>query len=314
MLNVLIEEPWSIWLELRNYLCSVAKKELSYDYSPTDSRRDLIIEAKAVWKFVEEHVTPLWSNIKSNRDNWIKREAVLEVMLEKMGENNIYVDIVLMIESMPTKAFRRMLWGYNIDFIDTESFLRRLEIGQMDTIKEDYNGFWFQNMKPKAFSGRHKKITFDQIIDCDFDSELRYRDSRAMSYNLLNWDFGFNAYPKGKDNDEKDLSFDPLRFLSKKNHQDDFVGNKEDGKYLELYIETRSLNIFKNTSKEEIKLKEQVCPGFWYTAILYFLFKYISPLFLFLMIVFWDIYLSLSLPYSLSVFVVAVITPSWLMF
>ena len=98
-----------------------------------------------------------------------------------------------------------------------------------------------------------------------------------MSYNLLGLDFGFNAYPKGANNDEKVIEISPLKFLSVKNHADDFVVNTETGgKYWWLYRTARSNYAW--NSNREISLKTHICPGFWYTIFVHLLFWVISPL------------------------------------
>ncbi|PJE58354.1 MAG: hypothetical protein COU81_01230 [Candidatus Portnoybacteria bacterium CG10_big_fil_rev_8_21_14_0_10_36_7] len=75
---------------------------------------------------------------------------------------------------------------------------------------------------------------------------------------MLDLDFGFNEYPNGELDDTKVVEYSPLRFLSKKNHDDDFVVNQEDGIHWWLYSNARSNYLWKPS--RQVTLKSSICP------------------------------------------------------
>jgi hypothetical protein len=170
--------------------------------------------------------------------------------------------------------------------MSAESFFRRLEPEQKLAINQTYDDFWNQQVISEVLTRPRrplaKRISRQDMLNSQFDRELRYSNTGAMSYNLFGADFGFNAYPKGIDDDTKVIEVSPLRFMSVKNHADDFIVNTEDGIYFWLYKTARS-NYVINPNKI-VRLKTHVCPGFWYTAITHLLFWAISPLWFIVML------------------------------
>ncbi|MFA4817949.1 MAG: hypothetical protein WC608_04495 [Parcubacteria group bacterium] len=260
------------WWELFRLSERAAVFSMEYNYGNTPGSKMLredIVDALVFWKFIiEKAMTALTTN---------ERPEFLQSFFE---DKNPFIKVVAIVECFPTKVWRKILWGYNIDFSSCESFLRRLTANQLSSIQENYLDLFSRNEVPRVFTKfdkRFRGITAEKLLaEAKYDDdEKRYASKGAMSYNLLNLDFGFNAFPRGVANDTKKIEISPLQFLSVKNHADDFVVNMEDGKYWGLYRSVRSNYVWK--PKKLVQLSTHICPGFWYTLLMQFLFWVVSP-------------------------------------
>ncbi|MDD4412151.1 MAG: hypothetical protein PHR00_00665 [Patescibacteria group bacterium] len=231
-------------------------------------KRD-IAEALVLWEFIRNKFRPTSYSLS------YKKELISQL---ETDSSNSYINKVLTIESLPTTVWRKLLWKENINFDSYEACLRRMSEKQLCAIQDNFNDFscrkiprvftWFD----KVFRGvSYEKLSYEATSD-----KRRYVSKGSMSYNLLGLDFGFNAYPNGENDDYKIIEFSPLRFLSVKNHADDFVVNQEDGKYWKMYRLARSNYAFRPNRK--VELKDHICPGFWYTFLIHLLFWIISPI------------------------------------
>lgn len=233
-----------------------------------------IIEALVFWKFVAKTIP--WDSKNLTPIAWMKRKEVLSAFCDSA---NPLVRLIAIIESLPTAVWRKILWKHNIDFMSYESFLRRISVRQMMAIADNYNDLYVAGSVPRVFSRWDRflgKISIEKIFSEDFMHDERYCNKASWSYNLGSLDFGFNQYPKGIGSDERVVEISPLRFLSDKNHADDFVVNQETGgKYWWLYRTVRSDYVI--NSGKKVELKPQLCPGFWYTMIIHLLFWIVSP-------------------------------------
>jgi hypothetical protein len=231
-----------------------------------------IIEALTFWKFFLENVL---KNCEYSKRNW---RARIESLRDFVHHGNPLVGVIAMLESMPTSVWRKILWKYNIDFNSWESFLRRITSEQSLAIKNNYEDIC-ANQIPQTFSKFdiwRRKITIEKLFAEGYVYDERYASKGAMSYNLLGLDFGFNAYPNGIKDDKKILDVNPARFLSIKNHADDFVVNTEDGKYWWMYKSARSNYVWH--PNRNVTLRTHICPGFWYTLFIHFWFWVVSPI------------------------------------
>ncbi|MEK7203131.1 MAG: hypothetical protein AAB653_02335 [Patescibacteria group bacterium] len=277
--------------------CKETEIELEFQY--TDSRNEKrIVEALVFWKFIFD---------KCPSENWTTRRNGLRAFIR---HSNPLIGLIAIIESMPTMVWRKMLWKYNIDFMSFESFLRRINESQITGIKENYSELHLRHKIPCVFSWWDcffRKVSVGKILSESYNYDKRYCNKGAMSYNLLGLDFGFNAYPNGVVDDYKNIEISPLRFLSVKKHDSDFVVNTESGMYWWLYRKARSNYVWK--PDRIIELNKHICPGFWYTIFIHFLFWIISPLafagtFMFFRAAPWW-FISASI-------ILGIITPLWL--
>lgn len=270
---------------------SFRKKEISKFLNPEEGlmtfpyserevvKKEQIASALIFWKFLKENFV--------SKDLIKRRFISFFLEHEMISEVNKYVRVVAMCESLPTSVWRKLLWRENIDFMSFESFLRRLSDEQIKEIENNYNDL-FGSKKiaviPRVFkkSLRDKiKILFGLInvkkLLCEkFNSEVRNQSKGAYAFSLLSLDFGFSLYPKGDDNDTKITNQKFTRFLSVKEHINDFIVNQEDGKYWWLYRKARSNYAFNPNKK--IELGSHICPGFWKTLLLHFWFWIVSPI------------------------------------
>ncbi len=256
------------WEEYRNKNEALTRLKLEYDYEENKllGKKELIVEALTFWKFVQLNM--------AYEDMGVKREFLSNFIEER----NTLVNVVAMIEFLPTSVWRKVLWRYNIDFMSFESFLRRLSVSQIRNIRENYQDLFEKNVVPRAFSRPNRfigKITVENLLSEKVYHHEKYKSKGSWSHNLLGLEFGFNAYVNGVTDDTKVVEFSPLRFLSVKNHVDDFIVNQENGKYWWLYKTAHSSYGWMWNKK--IQLKTHICPGFWYTLLIHFLFWVISP-------------------------------------
>jgi len=216
-----------------------------------------------------------------------KRKFIAAFMAESpIIKENRLAKTVAMIESLPTLIWRKLLWRENIDFSDYEPCLRRLSKEQRKEIENNYHDL-FSSEEPmtprvlkKSWRDRIKLffgiISVKKILENDYQEQERKQSKGAYAFSLLGLDFGFSLYPKGDNNDTKITNKKYTRFFSVKEHINDFIVNKEDGKYWWLYKTARS-NYAINPG-HEVKMRNHVCPGFWLTLILHFLFWIVSPI------------------------------------
>lgn len=293
------------WQEYRKKHLPKKINDLTFHYQGIGSQKQNMAEALVLWEFIRNKFRPTSYRLS------YKKELISQL---ETDSSNSYVRKVLAIESLPTAVWRKLLWKENINFDSYEACLRRMSEKQLHTIQDNFNDFSTRKI-PRVFTWFDKVfrgVSYEKLSHEATSEKNRYVSKGSMSYNLLNLDFGFNAYPNGENNDYKIVEFSPLKFLSVKNHADDFIVNTEDGKYWRMYKSARSNFAF--FPHKTVNLKTHICPGFWLTLILHFLFWIVSP-----------IATACLLPdiiqgndnafelWRLAIFPVALITPLWLL-
>ncbi len=272
--NLNLKERFNLFLK-NNYVNSLEKlKEKQSNklkISGTLKQYEAIANALVLWDFI------IFENGRSSTKSFLE-----EVMLEGKNLENYYSRLIAMIYLLPVRVWRKILWRYNIDFVSKESFLRRLSQEQYDAIEQNYD-VWVSGGIPPVLKLRFRdrvgiyfgKITRESLME--HDEEYTHESTKgAWAFNLLNLDFGFGLYPKGKEDDTKIINKSFTRFLSVKEHINDFTVNQEDGRYWQLYRSARSNYVFR--PNKDIRLQKHVCPGFWATLIMHFVFWFISPI------------------------------------
>jgi hypothetical protein len=239
---------------------------LEVKYSDPVKKRQ-IIEALILWKFIREEL--------GQSVSWEERR---EFLAEHIGSANKYKAIVARLESLPTSIYRRLLWKWNIDFMSLESSLRRLKEEQYQAINDAYEQLLVQRELPRIlgwFKCWLHMISVGQLLEEPLDEMRRYERKAAMSYNFCFLDIGFNAYANGVKDDTGCFVKSGQKFISTKNHADDFVVNKEGGRYYWFYRTARSNPAYKPGRK--IVMNKWFCPGWWFTIIMHGLFWLVSP-------------------------------------
>jgi hypothetical protein len=257
-----------LWPTIRQKYEDRTAAKLTFDYVGNPALREAVIRSLALWRFYHEEV----------RDE--KSETVTAFFKPFLSECR-QMAVVAMLEQLPTSVWRRILWRENIDYVTPESFLRRLTIEQFIAIRENFLDLSERHTVPRAFTRwevRRYKLTPENPFPPTYcrQTEGHGASKGSWSYNLLKLDFGFNQYPKGEANDYKLVEVSPMRFLSEKNHADDFAVNDEFGKYWWFYQKARSNSVWK--PERQVELNDYICPGFWYTLIIHAIFWLISPL------------------------------------
>lgn len=233
---------------------------------------ELINEALIFWAYLRGRLSDYYGASEGFWNEW-------GIFLRDFQRNaNPYIELIAYLEFLPTTVWRKILWKHNIDFMDFGAFLRRITVDQQLAIIENCQDI-MSGQLPRVFSWwdkKIKKVTVDSLWHERLDKWIRYQSKGEMSYNLLGIDFGFNAYPLGIKDDTKVVEVSPFRFISEKQHADDFVVNTEDGKYWKMYKFARSNFVYR--PNRDVELNTHICPGFWYTLIMHILFFIISPL------------------------------------
>jgi len=222
-----------------------------------------------------------WAKARSvklfNEDIWP------DFLKKALQHENELIRIIAMTELMPARVWREILWKENIDFMSLECFLRRLSPEQKEAIRLnyfDYKSGQIPRVMKKSLRNKVKiffgLMSFKKLSKQKKYEENRYISKSAWAYNLLGIDFGFSLYPKGELSDQKITNKSFTRFLSVKEHINDFVVNKENGKYFWMYKTARSNYVVR--PGQDVKMKNHVCPGFWATLILHTFFWIVSPL------------------------------------
>lgn len=279
-MNIFLEQTLE---EIR--LCSSESDWISFPYGKDQMSqidKDDVLTALIIWKFLRK-----FYQIFEYQNETSKRNFIAHFLAnDPLALNNDYVQIVAMIEALPTSIWRKLLWRENIDFAGYESCIRRLSYEQRQAIIANYDDLF---SSPEAHTPRVLKKSWrdrvklffgitstEKIMDEEYDGYTRHQSKGAYAFSLLGLDFGFSLYPKGDNDDTKITNQKYTRFFSVKEHINDFIVNKEDGKYWWLYKSARSNYAYNYSS--EVKMKTHVCPGFWLTLILQTIFWIISPL------------------------------------
>ncbi len=248
------------------------------------NKKRTMATALIFWQFLRE----LSHHVIYN-DDQEKRGFIADFLAnDPLVKKNPYVKTIAMIEALPTTIWRKLLWRENIDFVSYESCLRRLNPEQKKAIEDNYNDLFGSEPKTprvlkKSLRDRVKLffgiISTEKILKESRSAVERYMSKGAWAFNLLGIDFGFAMYPKdaeGHHNDDTMITNKKwTRFISVKEHINDFIVNKEDGKYFQAYKSARSNYAF--FPGKEIRMKTHVCPGFWKTLITHAWFWIVSP-------------------------------------
>jgi len=264
------------WDRFKNLSLENSGIKLEFDYSSPryySKHRDIILALK-LWKFIIEEM---------QEDNPTVRR---EFLSDFVHDDNQLVKLVATVESLPTSVWWQILWKHNIDFMTFESFLRRIKKEQVEAIHQNYHDLFSDNKIPRVFGWLYRyknKPTVWGLCQEKLSPKKRYLNKGSWSYNLLDLDFGFNAYPGGEKDDREAVARSATEavwmfltgFLSIKNHASDFIVREEGGKYWWFYRKARSNYVF--FPDDRVELKTHICPGFWYTILIHLWFWIVSP-------------------------------------
>ncbi len=284
-------------------------KSLTYKTYSAGIRQRISV-ALLFWKYLRS----ISEQIETPKDHEQYRIFLVQAK-DELGKDNTFIDIICMAEMLPVSVWRKFLWRENVDFMSYESFLRRLQPKQIEALTRAYNEC-MSGLIPKvrtrrfidAVKAKLGLLTFDMLRSEPLDRPKRRLSKGAWAFSLLNMDFGFSLYPKGEANDYMITNKSFTRFLSIKNHINDFIVNQEDGIYWLLYQKARSNSVFRPNKK--VELKTHICPGFWLTLLVHFVFWFVSPIGFFFSVR--GLIATGSLGYILAT-VATSLTPLWLL-
>ncbi|NTW22475.1 hypothetical protein HGA34_02935 [Candidatus Falkowbacteria bacterium] len=264
-----------LWEERKeNYRESVEDK-LSFNYRTKEQLiiKEAMLPALTFWKFIKSHVSEYEHFCYA--DNINERRSFLQSFL---SSENRYVRLVAMIELMPIAIWRRILWRSNIDFVSYESFLRRLQPEHWLAIESNFVDL-YNGQTPRILTSKEARLPEFQAESLSSGEERerwqRHISKPAWTKNMFSFDFGFNRYPGGVDNDSPVLSTVDRRRLHSSDNTKDFVVDTEFGRYMRLYRSARSnYVVFPNKT---VELKTHICPGYWATILIHLMFWIVSP-------------------------------------
>ena len=294
-----LEKKWEEFLQ-ENLPAVIESLHLEYE----ERVEHEIARAICLWKFSKD--------INSNEE---RREFLRPFVVDESISFNV-VKTIAMIESLPDRVWRKLLWKENMDFMSRESFLRRLTNRQKIAIRSAYDSlFGKEPVIPVCLSEGFlykithlfKKESVESLLSEDYSDYNRMQSKGAWAFNLLELDFGFSLYPNGEDDDTMITNKKWTRFLSIKEHINDFIVNQEFGMYWKLYRSARSNYVISPNKK--VQLSNHVCPGFWMTLFIHAMFWIISPGIAALCI--FNIHIGFHL-WEIPILLVGGITPLWL--
>ncbi len=255
-----------------------------------------------------------WGLVQGEMRGSCGEKIMREILSAYVKNQNSFLSLVAMAESLPCSIWRKILWRHNINFESAEAFLRRIEPEQIQAIKDNYADLFVAKTRPRIlnwFEKRRSAFSVENLLSEEGDFRLRYKSKGSWIFELLNLNFDFSAYPDSE-NDKKSAAKTWKNFLSVKNNTaGDFVVNDEDGRYWALYKSARSNYAW--FPNRNVRLKSHICPGFWWTFIVHLVFWLISPLSA-------AAFLCVSLPAEVSLFglicialwmTLSAITPFW---
>ena len=263
-------------------------KELLEEWSnyKKDPRRQVVLKHQYSIneEWIKREIVPtlvFWRFVRKEVSKEVRRDFCRQFL----EDENHLIRIIARAEILPDKVWRKILWVKNVDFVDYEATLRRMNIDQMDEISKAFDSL--EEEKPKVPEVFKKNffdwilvllgfITVKKLLAGPYGEKTRWYSKGAWAFNLLSLDFGFSMYPQGKSNDTKITNKSFSRFLSIKEHINDFIVNKEDGMYWKLYRSARSNFVW--FPNKNVQLSTHVCPGFWKTLLLHLWFWVVSPI------------------------------------
>lgn len=248
-----------------------------------------ITEAMAVWdalnpdgKFYQRLGERL-SKLKGfdTRQYYAARDAQVRDLLSRLSSieersENAWVRAVCRFMLLPKDVARKWLWHENVDFQSCESFLRRLTNEQHVSLNLHYDlvkGGTETSKLPCFTDGAPNKVWNFFGLTAKEESN-RMATKSAVVHDFFGFGMGFALYPNAIDDSatKKNLA---TQFLSK-NHRGDFEVNKEHGGlYWFLYRTLRSNSLYREG--KNVELGSWICPGFWFTMIMWGILTLVSP-------------------------------------
>ena len=288
--------------KIEHFIKKCQKKEKSFSKKPNLRKNQKAEMAFEFWKLIKGNC---YLNNQQDRREFLKQFT---------SNTNEYIALVAMIESLPVSIFRRIRARHNINYESLFSFLRRISPENMQAIKDNYTDLLVDNRQPrvlKFYEKWQKKFSVKMLVEENDNWDLRNAKKGSWSFNLLGLDFGFKAYKNDLSNDTLTEAKTWMDFLSIKNHSNDFIVDREFGKYWWFYRTARSNPGWKKN--KIIELSDHICPGFWYTLFIHSLFWVISPLiFTYAFTTTWQIAIWTDLLSAIPIFLIASFTPLWL--
>jgi len=254
-------------------------EETKFDYGSSDrglAIKEQISDALTFWRFYE-NLSENMADIKNLPEDI---DVLRHELLERIAAEDSFRGFIACWLRLPVTVVETLKWSQNLDIQSRESFMRRLERPQLKAVREAYDEFFVHRVAPTCLKDGlfrrlvHRQVTYSSLKAEPLISRNRVTGKLAMGKDYAHMGFGHSKYPQGAGEDTAD-SGTFRKFLSVKNHLNDFSVNQHDGLYWFLYRTLRSNYIWNRHG--DVDLHPMICPGFWFTILGWFFFAIFSP-------------------------------------
>lgn len=281
-----------------DFSAKIGIKLVAGDYLGKKEKRALVAEAMALWMCINpdsqfynkmwEKVSPkgkhysdgyyggaVWRRFQNARDAQVREISSQLASLEE-NSKNAWVRAVCRFMLLPKDVVRKWLWHENVDFQSCESFLRRLTDEQHVSLKRHYDLVKARTAikeLPCFTDGALNKVWNFFGLNAK-EEPNRMAVKSAMAHDFLGMNMGFALYSNAEDDHvvKKDLA---EQFLSKQDRGQFEVNKEHGGLYWFLYRALRSNPLWREG--KHVELGAWICPGFWFTMILWGILTLVSP-------------------------------------
>ena len=117
-------------------------KELLEEWSnyKKDPRRQVVLKHQYSIneEWIKREIVPtlvFWRFVRKEVSKEVRRDFCRQFL----EDENHLIRIIARAEILPDKVWRKILWVKNVDFVDYEATLRRMNIDQMDEISKAFD-------------------------------------------------------------------------------------------------------------------------------------------------------------------------------
>ncbi len=254
--------------------------ELKFDYGEKPkgiAMQKQIAAALTFWEFYKSLVYKVdgIANLPNDMDD------LRHDLLERVASEDSLRGFIACWLRLPVTIVETLKWSVNLDIQSRESFLRRLLRSQIESVRGAYVEFFEYECVPSCMSDgsfrtwTHRNVSYESLAAEPLVSDKRTESKSAWNKEYAYMNFGHALYPEGAADDTSESGVF-RKFLSVKNHVNDFAVNQHDGLYWFLYRTLRSNYVWNRNA--EVKLSPRICPGFWVTIMSWFFITLFSPI------------------------------------
>jgi len=211
------------------------------------------------------------------RDEFAQNLLSSTLLNDAAMSRNAYLHIASCYMALPKNVARRWLWHENVDFQSCESLLRRLTGAQYRSLVAHYRLTRKSKTEEKDLpcftDGALNKVW--RMFNLSAKEEDRMTTKSTLAHDFLGMGMGFSLY-QNANNDQASSKTLASQFISKEDRGEFEVNKEEGGLYWHLYRTLRSNSLW--GKGKDVQLGKWICPGFWFTMLMWGIFLVASPL------------------------------------